>query len=165
MNRIIILLLYEVARSLPQLITGMFLIAYMLDLLLPNRKKNSIIVGVILSEIMEHVFLPVFIIIASLIYPPLHIPMFLFFGMFIYGRLLGKIETEGDFYKVMTICVMLYFIMIWMPVGLWMLGTEFNFWYIYSCPTVIVISTMVYIIIKKRVIHQKVLPIPQKYPS
>ena len=63
------MVLVWVLEELPLFIVYMVVIYFALDLLLPNHRKFGKIIGVICFELFEHIFLPLSMILVSIVVP------------------------------------------------------------------------------------------------
>jgi hypothetical protein len=151
LNIILIWIFYEILRTLPQMITIFVLSFYLIDLLLPNRRKYANVIGAFITEIIEHIGVPVIVFLTSLTIPVLHAPLIFGTLYILFGRILGKAETKKDFHKIMALCCLEYFLIMWLADGLMMIGLFFNIWYIVTCPVIIILSTIGWLILRKKI--------------
>jgi hypothetical protein len=119
-------ILFELYMGLPILAPIAIMYYCTVDALTPNPKHNSLY-GWFYAELLEHMFLPVTMILILTAIPPIFMLIFLFLIYYFYGHMLGKIKTFRDAIKISALMVLMlaisfypditFFVNVWTGVG------------------------------------------------
>jgi len=107
-SQIMLFIILELYEALPIIIPISIMYYCIVDTLTPNP-KHSTIYGWFYAETLEHLFLPMTMILILTTIPAIFMLVFLFLIYYFYGHLLGVIKTFRD---VIKICVLMIAILV-----------------------------------------------------
>jgi hypothetical protein len=137
-SQILLFIILEVYEALPIIIPISIMYYCVVDTLTPNP-KHSTVYGWFYAELLEHLFLPMTMILILTTIPAMFMLIFLFLIYYFYGHILGEIKTFKDVIKVCTLMV-LVLILSFYPDLVFFVNVETTLGYVFILSTVIIVA-------------------------
>lgn len=100
------MLILEIYESLPILLPISLMYYCAIDTFTPNKKHSSIY-GWLYAEFLEHIILPLTLILTILIFPAIFFLLFTLLIYYFYGHILGEIKSFRDAVSIVTLIISL----------------------------------------------------------
>jgi hypothetical protein len=141
-SQITLFIILEVYEALPIIIPIAIMYYCIIDTLTPNP-KHSTLYGWFYAEALEHLFLPMTMILILTTIPAMFMLIFLFLIYYFYGHILGEIKTLKDVIKICVLMILVLFLSFY-PDLAFFVNVETSLGYVFILSTVI-IATILYI--------------------
>jgi uncharacterized protein YneF (UPF0154 family) len=107
-------------EDLPLFIVMFFVMFFFLDVFIPNQRQFGKYIGVIIFELFEHLVLPAYYIVISVLLPFEYISVALLIGiiLFVYilvGLVIGRARSMQDWLRVSWLFLIFYFMIYLYP--------------------------------------------------
>jgi len=139
-SQILLFIILEVYEALPIIIPIAIMYYCIIDTLTPNP-KHSTLYGWFYAEILEHLFLPMTMILILTTIPAMFMLIFLFLIYYFYGHILGKIKTFKDIIKVCMLMILVLILSFYPDIALFV-NAETGFGYIFIISSIIATTIM-----------------------
>jgi hypothetical protein len=139
-SQITLFIILELYEALPIIIPIAIMYYCTVDVLTPNP-KHSTLYGWFYAELLEHLFLPMTMILILTTVPAMFMLIFLFLIYYFYGHILGEIKTFKDVIKVCALMVLVLILSFYPDIALFV-NVETGLGYIFIIWSIIATTVM-----------------------